>query len=348
MNIVIASTTVPFIKGGGTKIVDDLQQVLSRLGHRVDAVKIPMHWDWRELPEQYAAMRLFDLTRCGSRKTDLLIPIRYPSYALPHPNKVPWFIHHHRGAYDLYGTEFQDLPDNDEGRRCRKLLIDSDTAFLRESKRIFTNSRIVARRLKQFNDIDADGVLYPPLANPEPFQPGEFGDYIFYASRVTLIKRQALAIRAMRHVRSNFKLVIAGGPDAGYGPVLERLIDEYQVRDKVKLLGWISEEQKARWMADCFGALYLAFNEDSYGYVTLEAFHCHKPVITFSDSGGPLEVIEDGFNGLVSEPTEVSLAAAMEKLSRNRRAARELGHNAFATIRRHNIDWNHVVERLVA
>ena len=82
--------------------------------------------------------------------------------------------------------------------------------------------------------------------------------------------------------------------------------------DRVQLLGWITEEEKARWMAGAFAALYLPYNEDSYGYVTLEAFHSHKPVLTFTDSGGTDELIEAGVNGLVLEPTPLHRA---ERLS---------------------------------
>ena len=45
--------------------------------------------------------------------------------------------------------------------------------------------------------------------------------------------------------------------------------------------------------------VYLPFGEDSYGYVTLEAFHARKPVVTLSDSGGTLELVRDRRNGLV-------------------------------------------------
>ena len=41
-------------------------------------------------------------------------------------------------------------------------------------------------------------------------------------------------------------------------------------------LGWISEQEKADLMANCYAALYIPYDEDSYGYVTLEAFHSAK------------------------------------------------------------------------
>jgi hypothetical protein len=48
--------------------------------------------------------------------------------------------------------------------------------------------------------------------------------------------------------------------------------------------------------------------------VPYEAFRAAKPVVTTSDSGGPLEVVEDGRNGRVVEPDPASVAEALREL----------------------------------
>ena len=218
MRVLIASTFVPFIKGGGTKIVEDLHRELLRRGIESDTVLIPFQSTWRDIAAQTAALRLLDL---GDR-TDRLITIRTPSYALRHPNKVAWFIHHHRGAYDLWDTPWCDMPDNAEGRHHRDMMRRSDELYLRECKGFFTNSRVVANRVLEFNGIFPSEVLYPPLESDHPYRPGPFGDYILYVSRLNAIKRQALAIDAMAHTDPEVKLVIAGtGDEPGYKAVLE-------------------------------------------------------------------------------------------------------------------------------
>ena len=111
MRVVVASTHVPFIRGGATKIVEDTTAALKAAGHEVDVVSLPVWEHWEQLPGQLLAMRLFDLTESSDR----LIAIRTPSHLLRHPSKVVWFLHHHRGAYDLWGTEFQDIPASPEG-----------------------------------------------------------------------------------------------------------------------------------------------------------------------------------------------------------------------------------------
>src|SRR5205807_2882333 len=119
-------------------------------------------------------------------------------------------------------------------------------------------------------------------------------------------------------------------------------VKRHQLEDRVTLLGWISEQEKADLMAHCYAALYIPYDEDSYGYVTLEAFHSHKPVITLSDSGGTDEVIAHGVNGLILPPTAEALAAGMEELWAARSCTMQMGEAAHATLERHHIRWDHI------
>src|SRR5437588_11104118 len=104
MKVLIASTIVPFIEGGGTYIVDWLAEKVREYGHQVDVFKIPFHGDPNCMVEQMLALRLLGFRCYGDR----LIAIRTPIYMLDHPNKVLWFIHHFRMAYDLWGSQFHD------------------------------------------------------------------------------------------------------------------------------------------------------------------------------------------------------------------------------------------------
>ena len=349
VRVVIATTFLPFHEGGADKIVDDLGRELTRRGIQTDTVRLPLHPAWPAVPDQTLGLRLLDLAESSGERIDRLITVRTPAYALRHPNKVAWFIHHHREAYDLWGTRWGGMPDTDKGRRYRDMMRRSDDQYLRECRKVFTNSRIVADRLKKFNRLDADAVLYPPLPQDHSFRPGEFGDYFFYPSRITSIKRQELAIEAMKHARPGFRLVIAGQAqtDTEFDRLTERVRREGLV-GRVEFTGWVSEERKAELMAGCCGVLYLAYLEDSYGYVTLEAFHSGKPVVTLTDSGGSLEVIEDGVNGLIAKPEPRALADAMNRLWADRDLTRRLGDDALRTPARHRIHWDHVIEKLTA
>lgn len=347
MRIVVASTYVPFIHGGGTMIVESLASELRKHGHEVDIAWLAFSSSWRAIPAQTLGIRCLDLTESGGTPIDRLITIRYPSYALRHPNKVAWFIHHHRGAYDLWGTSYQDVPDTPEGRAFRDMMRESDTRYLREARYVYTNSQIVANRLRRFNGIAPDDVLYPPLPDSSLYRPGPYENFFLYASRLTTIKRQEIAVEAMSLTRSPFRLLLVGAPDAEWcRERLETLIEKFGLKDRVVLTGWLSEQEKASLTSRALAALYIPFEEDSYGYPTLEASHCAKAVLTFRDSGGTSEIVRNGLNGYILEPTPAALAQAMEELYARRSHAQEMGRAGLEVLRELHIDWQHVVTEL--
>jgi glycosyltransferase involved in cell wall biosynthesis len=344
VRVLVASTFVPFIDGGGRMIVRDLVRALRERDHEVDTVELPFLSAWDQMLEQMLAIRLMDV----SEAADVLVAIRTPSYLLRHPNKRLWFIHHHRGAYDLWDTPYQDIPSTPEGVATRDAIVAADNLYLREAQRIFTNSQIVADRLREYNDLQGE-VLYPPLGEPERFSAGPAEDYVFYPCRITSHKRQHLAVEAAAHLASDVRVVIAGAPDSPEQLLpLQEVIAQRGLQDRVRLIPrWISEQEKADLISGSVGVLYIPFLEDSYGYVTLEAFHAHKPVITCSDSGGTLEIVKDGVNGLIVSPQPAALAAAMDRLRADPAGAAAMGERAHQTLGLMDISWDRVVASLL-
>jgi glycosyltransferase involved in cell wall biosynthesis len=344
MRVLVASTFVPFIEGGGRMIVRDLVSAVRERGHEVDTVEIPFISVWDKMLEQMLAIRMMDV----SDSADVLVAIRTPSYLLRHPNKRLWFIHHHRGAYDLWGTPYQDIPTTSEGLSVRQAIVAADDLYLPEAQKIFTNSQIVADRLREFNQLEGT-VLYPPLGEPQRFVAGPAEDYVFYPCRITGHKRQHLAVLAAAALISDARVVIAGQADSPEQlRPLQEAIAAHGLDGRVELIPrWISEAEKADLIARSMGVLYIPFLEDSYGYVTLEAFHAHKPVITCSDSGGTLEIIEDGVNGFITAPEPAALAAAIDRLRADPLAAAAMGEQAHRTLDLKDISWDRVVSSLL-
>ena len=69
----------------------------------------------------------------------------------------------------------------------------------------------------------------------------------------------------------------------------------------MQFVGRLSDQEMIDHLARCRAVVFPPFNED-YGFVTVEAFMCGKPVITCTDSGGPSELVRDGENGYVTDP----------------------------------------------
>jgi glycosyltransferase involved in cell wall biosynthesis len=347
MKVLVASSISPFVEGGSTFIVEWLAEAVRERGHEVEVLLFPFEGRPDTILEELLAMRLLDVSQHGDR----LIAIRGPSYLLRHPSKVVWFIHHHRTAYDLWGTRYQDIPNTPEGVATRDAIIRADNLAFAECRAIFSNSRVVQQRLKRFNAVEAE-ILYPPLPSGNLYPTGAAGDALVYVSRLTHHKRQWLAIEALALTRHRVRLIIAGRPDPGaesYADDLRFRIRTQGLESRVTLIAdWISEEEKLAMLSSSLGVLYFPVDEDSYGYPTLEAFSCGKPVISTTDSGGTDEIIEDGVNGFLTSPEPQSIARAMDRLFEDRARAEQMGQAGRIRMTEMKIHWDHVVTRLLA
>jgi glycosyltransferase involved in cell wall biosynthesis len=112
----------------------------------------------------------------------------------------------------------------------------------------------------------------------------------------------------------------------------------------VHFAGAVTDEALLALYAGALGVFFAPFDED-YGYVTLEAFLAHKPVVTARDSGGTLEFVEDGVNGWICDPRPEAVADAFCRLAANRAEAAALGDAGFERARL--VTWDGVIEKLV-
>jgi glycosyltransferase involved in cell wall biosynthesis len=320
-----------------------LVSALRARGYEADIVSIPFRDEPRdEIMAHAAAWRLIDVTRSLDDPVDLVIATKFPTYFVKHPAKVVWLVHQHRAAYELCGTPFSSFDHSDQDVGVRKRIVDLDTQMLGECLARFSIAQTVSDRLQKFNGLDAEALYHPPKL-ADRLKPGAYGDYMLTVARLEHVKRIDLAIDAFQHVDRPLRLLIAG--DGSAKPRLEERIDALGLRDRVTLLGRVSDDQLVDLYAGARGVLFAPFDED-YGYVTLEAFLARKPVVTASDSGGTLEFVADGTNGLVAAPTPDSIATAINRLGADAKLAARLGDAGHERAR--TITWDGVVERLVA
>jgi glycosyltransferase involved in cell wall biosynthesis len=86
--------------------------------------------------------------------------------------------------------------------------------------------------------------------------------------------------------------------------------------------------------------------DEDYGYISLEAMLSSRPVITCDDSGGSLEFIRDGREGIVAESTPESLAKAFDQLYEDQQKARAMGEAGRRRYDDLDISWSNVVKEL--
>jgi len=340
--ILVADAHVPFVTGGAELHVRSLIDVLRHRGYEVDLVALPFRSQPKEeLLAQAAAWRLLDLSSSNGQPVDLLIATRFPTYFARHPRKVAWVIHQHRAAYELAGTPYSDFEHTEADVGLRRTLFELDARMLGECRHVFANSNNTARRLQTFNGVPAEGLYHPPpLA--DRLRQGPYGDYVLVVGRIESVKRVDLTVAALTHVPAPVKLIIAG--EGSQRAAVERAVSEQGVSDRVVFVGAVAGEDLIALYAGALAVVYAPYDED-YGYVTLEAFLCAKPVITATDSGGTLEFVVNDQNGFVCAPEPAAIGAALARLAADRTRAAQLGQAGLARARQ--ITWDGVVERLL-
>lgn len=345
MRVAIVSSIVPFVNGGGRFIVEWLHAKLLEHGHQSEIVYLPFIDIPERMLEQVLAYRMIDLTASADR----LICIRPPAHVLPHPNKVVWFIHHFRAFYDLWDSPYLHLPRTPRMQQLRKQIIELDNRTLSETQRIYTISDAVGSRLKKYNSL-ASETLYYPLLNTDHFRHSRMNDEVVCVGRMEPHKRPHLLVEAMSLTKSKARLRLCGASGSDeYVASMQSYVKKHNLHDRVSIENrWISEAEKADLLAEALAVGYVPFEEDGYGYPTLEAAYSEKPVIAANDSGGVLEVVIDGVNGFVCEPTPASIAAAIDELHGDRIRARAMGSAARSRLADLRIDWDHVVVTLLS
>lgn len=346
MKIAIATVQVPFIKGGAEILVDMLKNELLKRDHQVEIVTIP--FKWYPITSMINCMmmgRMMDLSEVNGEKIDLVIATKFPAFYVKHDNKVIWLMHQHRQAYDLWKTPYGDLHLLEEGPRIKELITSHDTEYLGEAKRIYTIAHNTSNRLEKYNGLHSQVLYHPPL-NYEKLHCENYGDYIFYPSRIDQVKRQRLLVEAARYVKTDVKFVIAGSGAASELEYIKQKIKQYHLEEKVILTGFISEEEKIRYYSNCLGVYFGAYDED-YGYITLEAFFSKKPVIVHKDAGGPLEFVENEKNGYILDENPELIAKKVDCLFLDRKMARTLGEVGFQSLKEKNMNWDYVIENLL-
>ena len=348
MRVAVLHPQTAFVRGGAETHAEGLVRALRAAGHEADLVQIAGKWyPAAQLAHQMAVWRSFDITESNGLKVDAVIGLKFPAYLVEHERKIVWLMHQHRTAYELWDHPvYADLSRQEDGAAVRDMVWNADRLALNEAKRVFTNSRNVKDRLWSSLRIAAD-VLYHPSPVMEhllDLPTGPLGDTIVFPSRMESLKRQSLAIDAMAHVKTDVTLVLVGkGPDE---PALRDQVERLGVDDRVRFEIDVSDERLYQLYETALGVYYGPFDED-YGYVTLEGFAAGRPVVTLSDSGGPLEFVVDGQTGLVASPDPKAIADAFDRLYRDRDLAARLGAAGDALVRTEVPRWPDVVARLL-
>ncbi|CCU80946.1 glycosyltransferase, GT1 family [Halanaerobium saccharolyticum subsp. saccharolyticum DSM 6643] len=123
------------------------------------------------------------------------------------------------------------------------------------------------------------------------------GDFILYVGRLMKRKNVDLLVETAKIAYENridIKWVIIGSGDE-YN-FLKNKIKKYNLESYIYLTGYIENPYYFMQKASLF---ILPSEEEGFGYVLIEAMLCNCPVIALDTDGGPKEMIEHKYNGIL-------------------------------------------------
>ena len=164
--------------------------------------------------------------------------------------------------------------------------------------------------------IDSETFTPDPSARaPEPL--------FAYLGRLKKYKRVDLVLQAFARLgHPTARLEIAGTGD--HRPALEALARSLDLGDRVRFLGFVSEEEKRALLRRAWSLVFTSPKE-GWGITNLEAAACGTPVVA-SNSPGIRESVRDGETGfLVPHGDVAAVTAALGRLAASPALVQSLG-----------------------
>lgn len=192
--------------------------------------------------------------------------------------------------------------------------------FLKKAKIIIARHTLLRDWLIRAIGLNAKVVkVIPGCVNTEVFKPlpdrkRKETLTILYVGGLRKIKGIDVLVRAMVRVVNeikNVELIVVG--EGSMKPSLLKLVKRLELQDHVKFLGHVPRYALPELYNEsdvfCLPSFY-----ESFGFVTLEAMSCGRPIVA-SNIGGIRDIVRDGVDGLLVTPGDVDeLGEALVKL----------------------------------
>jgi glycosyltransferase involved in cell wall biosynthesis len=186
-----------------------------------------------------------------------------------------------------------------------------DIRSIKAAEYNFANSkRTLNYLLKIYGNIKAD-VCYPAIDDEFHAIIPRLEDkrnYILYASRHVEQKGFHLLPKIFSKINKNVKLILAGKPTSLTGKVLSEF-KELNLANRVILKINVSDQELIELYKKSKILLFPAIKED-FGLSPLECMATGCIPVSWNDSGGVEEIIQDGKTGLLAKPYDVDDYAA--------------------------------------
>lgn len=141
-----------------------------------------------------------------------------------------------------------------------------------------------------------------------------------------------LAVSDLIREGLDIELVIVGYIEHNYGEKLKKLVFDIGLNENIQFLGNTPNPYPVLHQLD---VLIISSKNEAFGRVIVEGMLEKKPVVA-TKSGGVVEIIKDGFNGLLYTPGDhKELAEKLKFLFLNKDKALEYGQNGYLFVKEH-------------
>jgi glycosyltransferase involved in cell wall biosynthesis len=293
----------------------------------------PVVWEQWVLPRQLRGLEL-----------DLLFA---PAYAVPFGVRVPTVV-------TIYDLSFERFPA-DFGRRelWRRRLLARRAA--RVARRVLTASGHIADELRGTYGVDSRRLGIVPIgigrdvrATDPALRPESMGvrrPFLLVAGTVLDRRFPRLTLEVFADIareRPELQLVFAGANRMRRPQRLDAWVDQEGLGDRVRLLGWIEDEQLATLYGAAELTLYLSAYE-GFGIPPLESLACATPVVV--GPGLALDEIWPDYPFRVNEVERGQVSAMVRRILERPAEVADVVRSAEPVLAR--LDWETCSRRLV-
>lgn len=325
------------IRGGVEKVMWDLTRGLAAEGHTCDM-----------LCASFDGAKELQIIDLGENGRCIVLPCRHQAAGtMLCPQMIGW-LRKHASEYDLIHIHHPDpmacLALRLSGFKGRVILhwhsdILKQKAILaaykplqswliRRADRIVGTTPVYVVQSKALKDVQEKTTYVPIGIDPVVYAPDKAAEIqarypdkkiVYSLGRLVPYKGYTYLIQAAQYLPDDYIILIGGK-----GPLMESLqaeINDQQLQDKVKLLGFVSDEDHAAY----YGAAKVfvmssVMKTEAFGIVQIEAMSTGTPVVaTKIPESGVSWVNQAGVSGLNVEPEDPkALAEAILSICKNK------------------------------
>ena len=212
---------------------------------------------------------------------------------------------------------------------------------LNRAVRIVANSRYSAKYLSWVYGVGVSDVVYMGVDNVVNEPCNSRGDYILSVGRLVHAKRVDLAIRALKILPVDIKLKIVGEGECKN--MLIGLVKDLGLENRVEFLGDKFGDELDNLYQRGICTVFTPIREP-FGLVALESISQGTPVVG-CNTGGFTEILSDGMDAYLIEPTPENIAKKIAALYYNKDLLHSMGSSGIEKSRSYL--WSITADKLL-